>query len=389
MQTQTISPSLAESDTKTTPHQGPEPKLNLSKRAKSCENEQTNQNNRTDTHIHSRTELSLGATALTVAMSLAVLNKFKNITGRKEKSSNQDQPEEAVKRKALRESPSVLKLVNIFRNAKSDKSPIGNESQTSLLSADSSKSQPPTIRKSRSHFFSKHLAMTTSSADDTLSPLPVVQKSTSGPVQKTASASIGMHRTKSQIFLPEFINTSMSDSSPIIAKLDGKIGNNEPVIFSLDALSDSETSSPTQVLKKRPSVLTLISGWKSPKSIQKFNMSPLGSNNTTFISSLGIDSTELNMDNISPSLNSPVSGSELTLGTKSYDGRTSGSSIRQKHKTNYHSSSLRYTAAEVSPSNYEKIRLIGRGDVGRVFLVRDKNNHDQLYAMKGIISYLF
>jgi serine/threonine protein kinase len=37
---------------------------------------------------------------------------------------------------------------------------------------------------------------------------------------------------------------------------------------------------------------------------------------------------------------------------------------------------------EVGPSSFQKIKLLGRGDVGKVFLVREKKN-GKLYAMKG------
>jgi protein-serine/threonine kinase len=38
---------------------------------------------------------------------------------------------------------------------------------------------------------------------------------------------------------------------------------------------------------------------------------------------------------------------------------------------------------EVGPSSFQKIKLLGRGDVGKVFLVREKKN-SKLYAMKGM-----
>jgi hypothetical protein len=37
---------------------------------------------------------------------------------------------------------------------------------------------------------------------------------------------------------------------------------------------------------------------------------------------------------------------------------------------------------EVGPSSFQKIKILGRGDVGRVFLVREKKT-SKLYAMKG------
>jgi protein-serine/threonine kinase len=38
---------------------------------------------------------------------------------------------------------------------------------------------------------------------------------------------------------------------------------------------------------------------------------------------------------------------------------------------------------EVGPSSFQKIKLLGRGDVGKVFLVREKKT-GKLYAMKGV-----
>lgn len=40
---------------------------------------------------------------------------------------------------------------------------------------------------------------------------------------------------------------------------------------------------------------------------------------------------------------------------------------------------------EVSPSSFDKIKLIGKGDVGKVYLVREKKS-SRLYAMKGMFS---
>jgi len=37
---------------------------------------------------------------------------------------------------------------------------------------------------------------------------------------------------------------------------------------------------------------------------------------------------------------------------------------------------------EVGPSSFIKIKMLGKGDVGRVYLVREKKT-DKLYAMKG------
>lgn len=48
----------------------------------------------------------------------------------------------------------------------------------------------------------------------------------------------------------------------------------------------------------------------------------------------------------------------------------------------YSSNSIKIRDVEVSPSSFDKIKLIGKGDVGKVYLVREKKSN-RLYAMKG------
>lgn len=46
--------------------------------------------------------------------------------------------------------------------------------------------------------------------------------------------------------------------------------------------------------------------------------------------------------------------------------------------------SLQKQQAQVGPSDFEKIRLLGKGDVGKVYLVKHKTT-DKLYALKGAV----
>lgn len=48
---------------------------------------------------------------------------------------------------------------------------------------------------------------------------------------------------------------------------------------------------------------------------------------------------------------------------------------------NYSSNSIRVTDIQVGPQSFEKLKLLGKGDVGKVYLVREKVNK-RLYAMK-------
>jgi hypothetical protein len=48
----------------------------------------------------------------------------------------------------------------------------------------------------------------------------------------------------------------------------------------------------------------------------------------------------------------------------------------------YSSNSIKVRNVEVGPSSFEKIKLLGKGDVGKVYLVKEKKSQ-RLYAMKG------
>ncbi|CAB52745.1 Serine/threonine-protein kinase ppk22 [Schizosaccharomyces pombe] len=50
-------------------------------------------------------------------------------------------------------------------------------------------------------------------------------------------------------------------------------------------------------------------------------------------------------------------------------------------KRTYSGNSTKISRVEVTPHSFEKIRLLGQGDVGKVYLVRQKSNH-RLFAMK-------
>ena len=52
----------------------------------------------------------------------------------------------------------------------------------------------------------------------------------------------------------------------------------------------------------------------------------------------------------------------------------------------YSSNSIKVRNVEVGPGSFDKIKLIGKGDVGKVYLVREKKSN-RLYAMKGESVY--
>ena len=69
------------------------------------------------------------------------------------------------------------------------------------------------------------------------------------------------------------------------------------------------------------------------------------------------------------------------------NGIPSPGQIRQnaQFRRTYSSNSIKVRDVEVGPGSFDKIKLIGKGDVGKVYLVREKKSN-RLYAMKGEIQ---
>ena len=70
------------------------------------------------------------------------------------------------------------------------------------------------------------------------------------------------------------------------------------------------------------------------------------------------------------------------------DGIPSPGKIRENvaFRRTYSSNSIKVRSVEVGPSSFDKIKLIGKGDVGKVYLVREKKS-SRLYAMKGKLQW--
>ncbi|KAG9050856.1 hypothetical protein FS837_001966 [Tulasnella sp. UAMH 9824] len=58
-----------------------------------------------------------------------------------------------------------------------------------------------------------------------------------------------------------------------------------------------------------------------------------------------------------------------------------GQTPRQVFRRTYSSNSIKVKSVQVGPGSFQKVKLLGRGDVGRVYLVREKKT-DKLFAMK-------
>lgn len=77
---------------------------------------------------------------------------------------------------------------------------------------------------------------------------------------------------------------------------------------------------------------------------------------------------------------SPPMGKSNLLVPTAKDPRTEN--LKQGFKRTYSSNSIKVRNVEVGPQSFDKIKLLGKGDVGKVYLVREKKSN-RLYAMKG------
>jgi protein-serine/threonine kinase len=76
-------------------------------------------------------------------------------------------------------------------------------------------------------------------------------------------------------------------------------------------------------------------------------------------------------------------GGRLVAPTNGPSSKVSGPTRRHSvvFRRTYSSNSIKVRNVEVGPSNFDKIKLIGKGDVGKVYLVREKKS-SRMYAMK-------
>ncbi len=81
----------------------------------------------------------------------------------------------------------------------------------------------------------------------------------------------------------------------------------------------------------------------------------------------------------------PPNSSSL-LPVPSHHGIPTPGQIRNSvaFRRTYSSNSIKVRDVEVGPGSFDKIKLIGKGDVGKVYLVREKKS-SRLYAMKGML----
>jgi protein-serine/threonine kinase len=82
----------------------------------------------------------------------------------------------------------------------------------------------------------------------------------------------------------------------------------------------------------------------------------------------------------------PPESNNLLMPVENGKGIPTPGQIRQSvaFRRTYSSNSIKVRNVEVGPGSFDKIKLIGKGDVGKVYLVREKKS-SRLYAMKGTL----
>ncbi|XJO70614.1 hypothetical protein BDV3_000266 [Batrachochytrium dendrobatidis] len=160
----------------------------------------------------------------------------------------------------------------------------------------------------------------------------------------------------------------------------GNLRQQPPAAPSKDKHESVQTAARTS--PKRDTAIALHNACSSSPSIPLSSIR--GPSNETSLSDVSlfktatVISTSSTNGVVGSSSNSGVSSASNSPHNRSLSGHSSGST---KYKTSYSSNSIRLSAAEVSPHDFNKIRLIGKGDVGRVYLVQKKDDNS-LYAMK-------
>ncbi|KAI7908121.1 kinase-like domain-containing protein [Cokeromyces recurvatus] len=117
---------------------------------------------------------------------------------------------------------------------------------------------------------------------------------------------------------------------------------------------------------------------KAPKSNSWFNTSAFGKANTKAIRRVA---SAPNANHLQP--HKPNNSSSLLHQSLHPDNASLQSQFDKMKlcRRTYSSSSIKIKNLEVGPSSFVKIRMLGKGDVGKVYMVRQKGT-DKLYAMK-------
>jgi len=124
----------------------------------------------------------------------------------------------------------------------------------------------------------------------------------------------------------------------------------------------------------------------APNAQGMFSKSKTGSGDRPATAELGKEPIAHNASTSMLTLADKTNAASLGIPTQDALGELQPPNARNMaFRRTYSSNSIKVRNVEVGPSSFDKIKLIGKGDVGKVYLVREKKS-SRLYAMKGMLS---
>lgn len=270
-----------------------------------------------------------------------------------------------------------------------------NDVNNSILNGDPTPSSP----SSKSHLSQHSLSQKSQTPSDKDETFPIKQEATSGMMKrfnKTRSSSRSRSNSRS-LKLDSFLKTN--DLTVSLRHNDSVLSVDDQVklpskIYQSDSHDETKTSqSPPKTPNRNlfppnPQYFTSPKQMLSPPKQQ--TSQPAGSGNQFQRTLRRVASAPLvNLLKPEPKLKKTPSNSNYhQQEVEQYDISKHIGEINIKSRPRsstqgrmYSQSSTRITDATVGPQSFEKIKLLGKGDVGKVYLVKEKCSN-KLYAMK-------
>lgn len=185
--------------------------------------------------------------------------------------------------------------------------------------------------------------------------------------------------------LPPHADTT--ESQPDVNGLNGKGKGQGPLPFALKKNRNASHTSLNKIVEENPAntndkmeETTSASSTATVKpKLRRVASAPL--NLKKLANDSNMSSTDIPSDNTDNNIEPPQSNSNGFTKLGDIAEKSSAPPSRSRKKSFLLSNSIKYSDLQVGPQSFEKIRLLGKGDVGKVYLVREKSSN-KLYAMK-------
>lgn len=166
---------------------------------------------------------------------------------------------------------------------------------------------------------------------------------------------------------------------------DGSVPPSPPDTPTLNAAGTTGTNDKATAASKEELARKLRRVASAPNAQGLFSKGK-GSGDRPATAELGKEPLAKDVDTSAVTLAIPQSSSNLTLPAPDSLSALKPPNLRNNpaFRRTYSSNSIKVRDVEVGPGSFDKIKLIGKGDVGKVYLVREKKS-TRLYAMKGAL----